>query len=289
MQNQLKIASPWMQLAWALFFLGACLIFTALLQGGILAVSPLWAHSLNGQKVIQALSSIGVFLLPAYLYAWISFRGHSFSRLGFRPSELPIFYLLAIVLLFCSFPLEGWMGQINSMVRMPQWAVEAQNRANDEIAVFLKTKSFFDILVNLLVMAALPAICEEAYFRGALQRILIQAFRSPWAGILVTAAFFSAFHMQFQGFLPRMFLGALLGAIYWYSGSLWASILAHFFTNGIQVIAVSYQPKFATENPNVPVYAALISLVIVVGLLYQLKKQSKTTYSKVYGEIDPTI
>jgi len=81
-----------------------------------------------------------------------------------------------------------------------------------------------------------------------------------------------------------MFLGILLGALYWYSGSLWTSILAHFFTNGIQVVAVTFYPKFVHEDPSVPIYAALISMAIVVGLLVIIRRRSVTDYSKVYAE-----
>jgi hypothetical protein len=79
-----------------------------------------------------------------------------------------------------------------------------------------------------------------------------------------------------------MFLGILLGALFWYSNSLWPNIAAHFFNNAIQVIAVLYYPKLIEENPSVPIYAALISGVIVFGLLYFLRRQSTVSYTKVY-------
>lgn len=140
-----------------------------------------------------------------------------------------------------------------------------------------------DVVINVFIIALLPAIFEEVCFRGVLQRILIQMFKNPWTGIIVTGAFFSAFHMQFQGFLPRMFLGILLGAVYWYSGSLWVSILAHFFTNAVQVIAATYYPKMIEEDPSVPFYWALLSLVIVIGLLTVLRRRSTVSYAEVYG------
>jgi membrane protease YdiL (CAAX protease family) len=93
---------------------------------------------------------------------------------------------------------------------------------------------------------------------------------------------FSALHLQFQGFLPRMFLGVILGALYWYSGSLWTSILAHFVNNAIQVIAVSYSPKYVNDNPSVPVLYALISGVAVFAILWGYKKYSHVSYAKVY-------
>ena len=79
-----------------------------------------------------------------------------------------------------------------------------------------------------------------------------------------------------------MFLGILLGAMFWYSGSLWPPIIAHIFFNGIQVLAATWYPKVVTENPSVPVYSALISLVIVVGLLAYMRRQSTITFAQIY-------
>lgn len=233
-------------------------------------------------KFLQGLSTVIIFLVPALLYALFTFRTRNLYFLGFRKAEKNSFYILGIVLLFFAFPLEAWLGQLNRGIPLPAWMNNAEKDADRQLTAFLRTGSSFDILINVFIIAILPAICEEACFRGALQRILIQSLKNPWAGIIVTAIFFSAFHLQFQGFLPRMFLGILLGALYWYSGSLWTTILAHFFTNGIQVIAVAFYPKLIDENPSVPVYAALISMAIVVGLLFIIRKQSAVTYAKVY-------
>jgi membrane protease YdiL (CAAX protease family) len=93
--------------------------------------------------------------------------------------------------------------------------------------------------------------------------------------------------MQFAGFLPRMFLGMILGAIYWYSGSLWTNILAHFFFNGTQVLIAAWYPAAISENPNVPIYSVVISLVIVVGLLIYMRRQSTVTFAQVYYPADP--
>jgi membrane protease YdiL (CAAX protease family) len=289
-------SNPWSQLALFLLLLGAAFIFANIVGGGIL-VAKLGIgeihqgmnfsdpHLTGVLKAIQALSTIIIFGIPAFGYAWRTFRDQPMHYLGFRPVDKKIFYLLAIILLVGSIPFEGWLGQLNKGVHLPGWMIKSEADADQQITAFLKANSILDVLNNIFIIALLPAIFEEACFRGALQRILIQLFKSPWAGIIVTAIFFSAFHFQFQGFLPRFLLGALLGAIYWYSGSLWTSILAHFFINGIQVVAVIYYPGFMTENPSVPVYTALISLVIIVGLLLMMRRRSTVTYANVYEEI----
>jgi membrane protease YdiL (CAAX protease family) len=79
-----------------------------------------------------------------------------------------------------------------------------------------------------------------------------------------------------------MFLGIVLGAIYWYSGSLWPSILAHFVNNAVQVVAVSYAPEFIEKNPPISIIAAIISGLLVWGILWMFKSYSTVTYEKVY-------
>ena len=60
------------------------------------------------------------------------------------------------------------------------------------------------LLVNLLVMAVIPAIAEEVYFRGAVQQIMTRLFAKEHIAIWITAIIFSAIHVQFYGFFPRM-------------------------------------------------------------------------------------
>ena len=292
LKNYLKISSPWAQLGLFFGLLGGGLVLATILSGVILLVHEgvnvqksldLSDPRLTGVlKFIQGLNTVVIFGFPALLYARLTFREHPIDHLGFRKVEKKFFYLLAIALLLFSFPVEGWLGQLNKGIHLSPWMIKMEEDADKQIEVFLRVNTPVDVYINLFLVALLPAICEEACFRGALQRILIQAFKSPWGGIIVTGLFFSAFHMQFAGFLPRAFLGILLGLIYWYSGSLWVSIAAHFFYNGLQVGVVSFYPKLIRDNPGVPVYVALISLVIVVGLLSVMRRRSQATYANVY-------
>jgi len=294
MNNRWKVYSPWSQLAIFLGLLGgawivsgmvgAAVLFAKVGIGDIRHVDVSDPRFTGIFKEIQAFYTILLFGLTAYLYAFFTSRDKPLRFLGFRSPRLPVYYALGVAILLLSFPLQGWLGQLNKMIPLPQSAIDLEKIANRQISAFLKAGSTMDLVLNVFLIALLPAIFEEACFRGALQRILIQLFKSPWAGIVVTGMLFSAFHAQFAGFLPRMFLGILLGAVYWYSGSLWVSILAHFLINAVQVVAVTYSPKMLEEDPTVPYYWALISLIIVVGLLSVLVRRSTTSYAVEYAE-----
>lgn len=283
MSNNLKIPSPWSQLALFLVLSGGALILSVvvvlLLPGFHAGVIPSDPDTL---KLMQTVSSIILFGLPALVFARMTFYDHRLANLGFRPAVKSNYYLLGIVLLFCSFPFEGWLGMINQKAHLPAWMVSSETNINKQIMTILEVHKPIDLVVNLVVVAVLPGILEELCFRGVLQRILINIFKSPWAGIVVTGVIFSSIHMEFSGFLPRMALGILLGATYWYSGSLWTVILAHCFFNGIQVLAATWYPKTITENPSMPLYWALLSLVLVVGLLAYMRRRSTITYAAVY-------
>ncbi len=91
--------------------------------------------------------------------------------------------------------------------------------------------------------------------------------------VWVTGAIFSALHLEFFGFLPRMMLGVVLGYIFLWSGNLWYSIVGHMVNNGLAVIAYYlYQAKIVSYNPDsndtVPGWFILAGTVLFIGLLF---------------------
>jgi membrane protease YdiL (CAAX protease family) len=229
-------------------------------------------------------------MIPALLYALFTFTGRYGYFLGFRNAEKSNMYMLAIVGILLAMPFVFWLGKLNEGIPLPRILAKLEEDSAKLMNAFLKVKTSTDIVVNVFIIALLPAVAEELCFRAALQRVLINICRSPWVGIVITAILFSSLHLQFSGFLPRMFLGIVLGAFYWFSGSIWTSILAHFVNNAVQVIAASYAPQYIDKNPESPMLAAIVSGIVIWTILWFFQKQSTITYSKVYrtDEITPT-
>jgi membrane protease YdiL (CAAX protease family) len=301
MRGHLRIKSPLSQLGVFLGIFGMSYILIGVVsvliyQANGISVYPIenidWKNPrvISIFKWVQALSSVLLFMLPAYLYARITFTGNYGHFLGFRNAEKTNMYVLAVVGILLAMPFVFWLGKINEGIPLPEALTKLEEQSAQQMAFFLKVRSTLDIVVNVFIIALLPAIGEELCFRGALQRILIHLTRNPWAGIVLTAILFSSLHLQFMGFLPRMFLGIVLGAFYWYSGSIWTSMIAHFVNNAVQVIAASYAPKYIDKNPETPVLAAIVSGIVVWAILWYFQKQSTVTYSKVYNtdELNPT-
>jgi membrane protease YdiL (CAAX protease family) len=133
------------------------------------------------------------------------------------------------------------------------------------------------VMANVLMVGLLTAIVEEFMFRGVLQTIFTRWTKSTHAAVWITAILFSAFHMEFFGFLPRLLLGVLFGYFVAWSGSIWTGVWAHFLNNSAAVIAAYlYQNKIIKGDPNDQHlfnntgYA--ISLVTVVFLLFLYKR-----------------
>jgi hypothetical protein len=141
--------------------------------------------------------------------------------------------------------------------------------------------NYKDLVLNLFVLAVIPALGEELLFRGLLQKMFNELFKNKHIAILVTAAIFSAIHMQFYGFIPRMLLGALFGYLLVWSGSIWVPVLAHFFNNAMVVIFSYLSSKsllpfdentIGTENNHM--ILLIVSSAIVGGLLFLLSKST---------------
>jgi membrane protease YdiL (CAAX protease family) len=135
--------------------------------------------------------------------------------------------------------------------------------------------------LGVFVIALLPAIGEELVFRGMLQPELFRATGNHHAAIWISAIIFSAFHMQFFGFVPRLLLGALFGYLYVWSANLLIPMIAHFVNNGFSVLMMYlYQKGIITvdmESPEAAPWPMVIGFTIVFGfLLFYFKKYYET-------------
>ena len=102
---------------------------------------------------------------------------------------------------------------------------------NKQVEAIIGLNNAGEYILALIIMAFLPALCEETLFRGGLQNFLTRSTKMPWLSIIIVSMLFSAAHFSYYGFLSRFFLGVILGLLYQYSGKIWLNILAHFFNN----------------------------------------------------------
>ena len=238
-------------------------------------------------KLIQTISEIGTFILPALFLAYtFGSSAPDYLSLNRKPNRISI--ISVFILLIAAVPLINFIGDLNSRMVLPSWlaGLERQMKATEEQAAlitekFLQINSPFQFVYAMVMIAVLPALGEELLFRGILQRIFSEWSGGKHTGVWATAILFSAMHMQFYGFVPRMLLGVMLGYLYLWSGSLWLPILAHFINNGAAVIAsYLYKQNLITMNPDTigtgnDYVALVVSTGITSGLLWLLYKRGQ--------------
>jgi membrane protease YdiL (CAAX protease family) len=191
---------------------------------------------------------------------------------------IPVFLTVLVVIIFTA--ANSIFIEWNSNVHFPgflkgfeSWAREREDIAMELTKALTQFDSIGQLMLAMVVIAILPAIGEEIVFRGLIQNQILTASRNAHVAIWVSAFIFSAFHFQFFGFVPRLFLGGLFGYLYYWSGNLWLSILAHFVNNGFSVLAMYFYQQgsfdYDLDKPEaVPVSVAATSAVITAGLLY---------------------
>lgn len=199
-------------------------------------------------KWLQLVQTMATFLLPPVLCAWIWDTNHRpMAWLKLHKTTHWKFYLLAIAIMVCAIPGINLLADLNSRIELPESldSIEQFLKQQEEAAAvlterFLKADDIGILLLNIGLMALLPALSEELSFRGTLQQIITNGEGNKakvHVAIWVTAFIFSAIHMQFYGFIPRMLMGALFGYMFVWSGSLWIPVVMHFTNNGIAVLA----------------------------------------------------
>ncbi len=299
-QPILESLTPFTRLLFSVLLLIAC--FSATFLAGMLLAGPLFGvgisdvmslmtdfeneSTLRLLKYFQVVQSFGLFIFPPLLAGYFFSRNSwTYLRLN-RSSRLPV-YLLSFALMFVSLPFINWMIDLNQSVSLPgflagieAWMKTAEEQAEKLTAAFLEMPAIGSFLFNLFMIALLPAIGEELLFRGLVQRLLLEWLGNVHAAIFIAAFLFSALHMQFYGFLPRMMLGVMFGYLFYWSGSLWVPVFAHFVNNGSAVIAAwlwqtgilksDYEDFGATDNAYLIVLSVLL-VVAVVFVLYRIR------------------
>lgn len=311
MQTYLKTKPVWIQLllftAMAFgFFIVLTLIGTVILSKltgiSLLEVkdidkwdpgNPQMIYFIRGLLLIQFL---GLFLIPSLLFAYFS-DAKPLHYLGLRPPQKNLFWLLAVIIMFLAIPAVEYIGVLNQKMSFgagaQKWMKNMEEEAAKQIQFMLAKHTPGELITNLIFISVFAGVGEEVFFRGILQRLFIRVFKNPWMGIVLTAAIFSAFHFQFFGFFPRLALGIVLGAVYWYSGSLWTAILAHFIYDGFIIVLVYFNPALI-KNPDQSIMTAgselplaIVSVILTVLIIRLMKNISSVSYEQIYRNDNP--
>jgi len=219
------------------------------------------------------------FIVPSLFFVWLLHQKDWIKLLQLTKAPSLINSLLAAIFMLSFFPLTQWTYWLNQQIPLPAWAIQQESLINQTILSLLKIEQPYELLFNIFVIGVLPAIGEELLFRGILQRKLAAFWKQEHLAVWVSAFIFSAIHFQFQGFLPRMLLGAALGYLLVWTRNLWIPIIAHFVFNASQVIFQSIYYKDTTDSldlgktDNFPIWTLIVSIGILLFIRQVLKKE----------------
>ncbi|MBQ7649099.1 MAG: CPBP family intramembrane metalloprotease [Paludibacteraceae bacterium] len=254
-------------------------------------VLPINHGSTGALLLFQALQAIGLFIVPPFVvaYLWSDWPLEWLRIVDSRKSKTPHcahclwgpctvesrktgrLVLLSIGIMLTALPLINLLVSWNEQIRLPeslngleQLMQQLEAQADQLLQNFLTygNGAWWVLLLNLLVLAVLPAIGEELTFRGVLQQLLYgqpstlkpsnsqtlkpsnsQTLKpsnsqtlNPHLAVWVTAFIFSFIHFQFYGFIPRLLLGALLGYVLLWSGNIRYSMIMHGTNNALSVL-----------------------------------------------------
>lgn len=296
----------WMRIFTLLLLIAVSLLLSAVI--GIIIGIPIFGFEIITQlselndfnnsetisilKYFQVINQIGVFVLPAIAFAYLETRKPSdYLKANQKPSFVFLFF--AILLIIASIPATNWMVVINESMKLPEflksiedWMRDSERNANQLTEAFLNVNTVGGLIVNIFIIALVAAVGEELLFRGIILRLLIEWTKNIHWGVILSSILFSALHMQFFGFLPRMTLGILFGYIFIWSGTIWIPIILHFLFNGLTVVGAylyntgkiqtDVESLGSTNNVLIILLSFLFTLAILYTL-YRIRKKPKNT------------
>jgi len=294
-----KGAHPFVQLVLLIFLmLAVFLIFSflavllavPLFHTGLTEIMSLTAdvqdpRSIPLLKYLQLVQTFSLFILPPVIFVLL-LREPLSRYFGMRIPVRAGLYLVTLVMVFALVPVNNFLSNWNQHIVFPKAlsGLEQTLRSMEENAdrltkAFMEMHSWGAYLFNILLIAILPALGEELTFRGVIQPLFIRWTRNVHVGIILAGAIFSFFHFQFFGFIPRWLLGIIFGYLYYWSGTIWLPVAAHFFNNALAVtiywIAGSEMVDQRYDQigvKDVYLLAGTVILVLCLAVIYRNRR-----------------
>lgn len=265
------------------FALLAVLVWTIITGGD--------ATEIGSMKLLQLFQSIGLFILPPLVLAYLwNERPFAFlhlnKKLNWSNAGFIVLFMVVVI------PFVNLLGDLNQQLVLPKVFAGLETwMKTSEAETAMLTEKMLDVhnaqglLFNIFLIAMIPAFGEELFFRGAIQNVF-REWKGAVVAVWITAFIFSAIHMQFYGFVPRLLLGAFFGYLLVWNGNLWLPIIAH-FTNNVIAVIFYYLKNNGYQTVDIDkigigntLWIGCISAVLaIVGVVFIKKRLQKTNFS----------
>ncbi|TWR29810.1 CPBP family intramembrane metalloprotease [Mucilaginibacter pallidiroseus] len=253
--------------------------------------------TLNNPGIVRALyvlqivgTTLPIFIAPVVFACYIVKQPAEYLKTTIKINW--VLFVAAFFIMMISMPLIELSSNINQKMVLPEflkgiedWMKRSEVMARKVTDLLLKMDTVADMIKNLVLVGLLTAIVEEFMFRGVVQTLMMKMTKNLHAAVWITAILFSAFHMEFYGFLPRMIIGAILGYFAAWSGSVWPAVWGHFLNNGTAVVVTYlFQHKMIKTSPdsthvfNYGSYIFSLIIIIILLLVYKNLAQGKNSH-----------
>ena len=305
-----KGMTGWAQLGLLFVLVGAGLVFGTLIQVIVsLGMLPEVTSIKNTQSTLlkamqdpkntntfrwlQFISTFFIFFIPSYVYSRMA-NGKEWIWMGFSKYINLHQGLLGFLIMFTVGALGGYLQQISKWLVSfaPNLDIIAQKMEsfyNDQILAMSHISGTADFFIVLVIMAFLPAVFEELFFRGVVQNLLEKWWKKPFLAIIITAVLFSFIHNSIYLFLTRAIMGFALGYMYYITRNVWTNIAAHFINNAmaaIQMLVLSRngeQPNLNEMDVNINWWQSILAAAILIFLFHLLEKYSVVNRMKIHN------
>ena len=296
------------QLGILLVFIGVGLIIASIVQYIIaiaivppntsrLALEPAMkiamteSKNINAVRVLQALFTCFIFFVPAVFYSWVC-NGKNLFWLGFN-KHINVFQIMTgFLIIFTANLMAGPLQEFSEIIvshfpSLDSIAKNMEHAYSEQVLIISHLNGIPDLFIALILMAFLPALFEEVFFRGALQNLLIKWWKQPLLAIIFTSLLFSLIHMSVYLFISRAILGFVLGMMYYKTKNIWINIIAHFLNNAIVVASMYSMSKSKNKidvskiDSKIEWWAAIIAFFVLYILFEFLKRYSEKNTIKI--------
>ncbi|MGK9368806.1 CPBP family glutamic-type intramembrane protease [Melioribacter sp. Ez-97] len=288
-------------------FLGLALVFVLYQFGGALLTLLIFGFEVdkadvNAVRLLTAGGQILLILLPSLLLAKFIYTDVT-SILKFKlPAKKEIF-LFVIGMIIITPLLQNYLYIQNYLITkaaenygaiksIKQIVDQLDNLLESAYGSLLVSNSIFEASLIVFIIAVVPAICEEVFFRG----YVLSSFQlkySPFLSALITGFFFGIYHFNPYGLIPLIALGTYFGYAAYKSESIFVPMSLHFLNNFFAVTAylIFGEQELISSNvvPEKDILIYFISLTVLIILfaafIFYVNRTYKLKEEQTKGEI----
>ncbi len=183
-----------------------------------------------------------ILLIPSVCYL-LFLRRDALDNNGYQKVSFFTSFM-SVLFTFCMIPVVTLINMISSLF--------VDNSVTETVNYTVQSNP---MLVNLILLALIPAVVEEFIFRG----LIFNGYkkRNPLKAAVLSAMLFGLIHLNINQFSYAFVLGIIFALMTYVTGSIIPSTIAHFVVNGTTVVLSHLTANIDTESVNVNTEAAM--------------------------------